>query len=289
MKTIITFFFIGLLLISSIDVSVTIACTIVTVSNGETVLFGGNEDQTSNSSFLVVDTSGTFGVVYFATPWKQWPLARQMGINEMGLSYDCNWIPREELTPHPERNSQSEWVVIKLMKEASTVEEVLSKIFTYNFGDSMEYQIHFADKSGNAAVIHPGADGELTYTRKPKGNGYLVSTNFNLAQLNKGNWSCSRYKAADKMLSKIKDQRDLTVEFMASVLNATHQDRLLGIKTLYSAIYDLKTLRIYLYYERQFNKPYVLDIKQELSKTTGYRKISLKKMISNMDMQKKQN
>ncbi len=159
MKTIITFFFIGLLLISSIDVSVTIACTIVTVSNGETVLFGGNEDQTSNSSFLVVDTSGTFGVVYFATPWKQWPLVRQMGINEMGLSYDCNWIPREELTPHPERNSQSEWVVIKLMKEASTVEEVLSKIFTYNFGDSMEYQIHFADKSGNAAVIHPGADG----------------------------------------------------------------------------------------------------------------------------------
>ena len=280
MKTIIRLVIIGFLLISLLDVSVTIACTIITASNGETVMFGGNEDQTPNSSFLVVNTSGTFGVVYFATPWKQWPLVMQMGINEMGLSYDSNWIPREKLTPHPERNPQYEWVILQLMKEASSVEEVLSKIFTYNFGDSIEYQVHFADKSGDAAVIHPGMDGELTYSRKPKGNGYLISTNFNLARLDKGNWSCSRYKTAEKMLSKISAQSDLTAEFMASVMNATHQDRFF-VKTLYSAVYDLQKLRIYLYYNRQFDKPYMLDVKKELAKTTGYRKISLKDLVSN--------
>jgi hypothetical protein len=56
--------------------------------------------------------------------------------------------------------------------------------------------------------------------------------------------------------------------------------------TLYSVIYDLQKLRIYLYYNRQFDTPYVLDVKKELDKTTDYRKISLKDLISYMDMNK---
>ena len=281
-----------LLFIPLLIVSKTIACTIITASNGETVMFGGNEDQTPNSSFLVVDNSGTFGVVYFATPWKEMPLVMQMGINEMGLSYDANWIPKEKLNPHPERKCQNEWAVTQLMREASTVEEVLSKIFTYNWGDSIDYQIHFADKSGDAAVIHPGTNGELTYTRKSKGNGYLISTNFNLAKLDKGNWSSSyssdRYKTADKMLSKIGAQNDLTIEFMASVLKATHR-RYGRLKTLYSAVYDLQKLRINLYYDRQFDSPYMLDVKKELAKTTFRRKVSLKDLIPNRDLNKEKN
>ena len=83
------FLFIPLLIVSK-----TIACTIFTASNGETVMFGGNEDQQPNSSFLLVDNIGTFGVVYFATPMKEYPLFMQMGINEMGLCYDTNWIPK---------------------------------------------------------------------------------------------------------------------------------------------------------------------------------------------------
>jgi hypothetical protein len=288
MKIIVKLFVFVSLFLSLSVAHTTIACTIITASNGETVMFGGNEDQTPNSSFLVVDNSGTFGVVYFATPWKEMPLVMQMGINEMGLCYDGNWIPKEKLNPHPERKSQNEWAVTQLMKEVSTVEEVLSKIFTYNWGDSISYQVHFADKSGDAVVIHPGMDGELTYSRKSKGNGYLISTNFNLAQLNKGNWSCPRYKTADKMLSKKSTQNYLTVEFMASVLKATHR-RWGRLKTLYSAVYDLQKLRIYLYYDRQFDAPYVLDVKEELAKTTGTRKVTLTDLISNRDMNKDKN
>jgi hypothetical protein len=280
------FLFIPLLIVSK-----TTACTIFTASNGETIMFGGNEDQTPNSSFLVADNSGTHGVVYFATPWKKMPLVMQMGINDMGLCYDANWIPKENLNPHPERKSQNEWAVTILMREASTVEEVLSKIFTYNWGDSIDYQIHFADKSGDAAVIHPGTNGELTYTRKSKGNGYLISTNFNLAKLNKGNWSSSyssdRYKTADKMLSKIGAQYDLTIEYMASVLNATHQNS--DAQTLYSVVYDLQNLSISLYYERQFEAPYILDVKTELGKTSYRRKVSLKDLISNRDLNNEKN
>ena len=42
------------------------ACTIFTATQGETVLFAGNEDQRPNDAYIIVDTSGTYGVVYVA-------------------------------------------------------------------------------------------------------------------------------------------------------------------------------------------------------------------------------
>jgi hypothetical protein len=285
------------LLILVLDLSSTIACTIISASNGKTVLFGGNEDQPPNSSFLVVDKSGKLGVIYFATPWRKYPLVMQMGINEMGLSYDTNWIPKEKLTPHPERNAQYEWAILTLMKDSATVEEVLSKIFTYRWGTSISYQIHFADKSGDAVVIYPGVDGELTYSKKTKGNSFLITTSFNQARREKVSWSLldfvysslfdGKYEIADKMLSKVGNENNLTVEYITSVLNATHRDWFFdtrfSIKTIYSAVYDLNKLSIYLYFSRQFDKPFILDVKKELAETELYKEVSLKELVSNMN------
>ncbi len=269
------------------------ACTILTVSHGQKVFFAGNEDQKPNASFLAVDRRGVIGVVYVATPWMQNPLVMQTGINEKGLSFDVNWIPKEKLNPHPERKGGG-WPVTHFMREVATVEEVLSKIFTYNWGDSIDYQIHFADKNGDAAVIHPGKEGELTYTRKPKGNSHLVSSNFNLKEVNEGNFftrgqliGWDRYKTADKMLSKIGSENDLTVKYLASVLKATHQDTK-DVKTLYSNIYDLQNLRIFLFFDRQFDSPYVLDIANEMTNTQFIRIIDLKELISNKDLNKEE-
>lgn len=258
-------------------------CTIISASDGKTIMLGGNEDQMPNNSFLVVDKRGTFGAIYFATPWQEDPLVMLSGINEMGLCYDTNLIPTEKLNPHPERRPP----IINFLGEFSSVAEVLSSLTLYNFGSSTSAQCHIADKSGDAAVIHPGADRELTNLRKPKGIGYLISTNFNLVELDKGSWYCPRYKTADEMLSKMGTKNDLTVEFMASVLKATHQDGM--VKTLYSVVYDLKKLNIYLYYNRNFDAPYIIDVKKELAKTTEYRKISLKDFISKRDLKKEKN
>jgi len=300
MKTNIILTIVGFIFISLLSVSSTIACTIITASNDKVVLFGGNEDQPPNSSFLVIDKTGTFGVVYFATPWQKLPLVMQMGINEMGLSYDTNWIPTEKLNPHPELQQQFEWAITQLMKETSTVNEVLSEIFTYNWGNSISYQIHFADKSGDAVVIYPGVDGELTYSKKDKGNSYLITTNFNHARREKTSWSFldfvysslldGTYKTADKMLKKLGGEHKLSVDYLASVLNATHRDWFFNtrfsLKTIYSAIYDLTDLQIYLYYNRQFDKPYVLDIKNELANTDSYRKVSLQELVSKRNTNK---
>ena len=216
------------------------------------------------------------------------------GINEKGLSYDFNWIPKEKLTPHPERDPQFEWATLTHMRDSSTVGEILSKLLTYNFGDSIEYQIHFADKSGNAVVVYPGNNGELTYSRKPKVNGYLITTNFNHARREKVSWSPleyiysflhdGTYKTADKMVSKAMDQNDLTVEFMASVLSATQRNSFFNtrfsVKTLFSTVYDIKNLKIILYFKRQFDKLFVLDVIKELDKTDSYRKVSLEELVS---------
>jgi hypothetical protein len=86
------------------------------------------------------------------------------------------------------------------------------------------------------------------------------------------------------MLSKMIKENDVSVEYIASVLNATHQNRLFGAKTLYSAVYDLQNLRIYLYYNRQFDAPYVLDVKEEVAKTEFGSKVYLKELISDRNL-----
>jgi hypothetical protein len=87
------------------------------------------------------------------------------------------------------------------------------------------------------------------------------------------------------MLSTVGFNNELTPEFLASVLKATDRNWPLNtrfsIKTLFSAVYDLQKLRIYLYYNRQIDKPFVLDVQRELAKTKDYRKVSLKDLISN--------
>ena len=92
------------------------------------------------------------------------------------------------------------------------------------------------------------------------------------------------------MLLKVGNENNLTVEYMISVLNATHRDWFFdtrfSMKTIYSAVYDLKNLQIYLYFNRQFDKPFVLDVKKELAKTEYYSKVSLKELVSKRSINK---
>ena len=59
-------------------------------------------------------------------------------------------------------------------------------------------------------------------------------------------------------------------------------------RSLNSVVCDLPKLRIYLYFDRQFDTPYNIDIKTELAKTTEvYRKIALEDMVFNRGNGKK--
>jgi hypothetical protein len=138
----------------------------------------------------------------------------------------------------------------------------------HNWGKSLRWQVLLADATGDAVVISAGSDGEMAFTRKPKGDGYLVSTNFNRANAKNtypGSYPCWRYNTAVEMLDKIEDEDDLTVEYFRDILDAAHVESGRG-NTLYSNVFDLKKGLIYLYHWHQFDEVAVLKVAEEIGK-----------------------
>ena len=125
-----------------------------------------------------------------------------------------------------------------------------------------------ADATGDAVVFSAGPDGELAFTRKPEGDGFLVSTNFNRANPKntyKGSYPCWRYNKATEMLEKIENEGDLTVDYFRSILDAAHVESATG-NTLYSNVFDQKNGVIYLYYWHQFEEVVTLRVAEEIAK-----------------------
>jgi len=238
------------------------SCTIFTASFGDTVLFGNNEDWINPNTYywVVPPTSEDYGVVYFGFD-NFWP---QGGINEKGLAYDVNALPKAALNPHPElpkvKNPFSEF-----LRKCSTVEEVIDRVKSHSWESAWRAQLHVADRTGDAVIISAGPDGEIAFTRKQKGNGYLVSTNFNRANPKNGRYPCWRYDTAVTMLEKIQDEGDLTADYFRSILDSVHQEGP-SANTVYSNAFDLKHGIIYLYHWHQFDEVVTLNVAEEIAK-----------------------
>ena len=269
------------LLVAILGAQTAQACTIFTVTKNGTVLFAGNEDQASNKSYLVVDKTGKYGVVFIATPTDEYPLVMQMGVNAQGLAYDINSIGKETLKPQPNTTRQTEWALVKLMRETGSVDELLGKFFTYDWGPSIAYQIHVADRFGNAVVIHPGKDGRLTYTRINKATGYLISTNFNLRDLDMDRPFSSRYKTTEARLKALTAKGGVSPGAAALVLEATHQaaNIIVPVRTIYSTVVDLNTLDMTVYYESRFDAPHRLSLRSLLAGGSGKSMVPLSDAI----------
>ena len=237
------------------------SCTIFTASHGDTVLFGNNEDWINPNTYywVVPSRGGDYGVVYFGFE-NFWP---QGGINEKGLAYDVNALPKAALNPHPEL-PRVENPFYEFLKKCSTVEEVIDRVKSYSWESSWKAQLHVADRTGDAVVISAGPDGEIAFTRKQKGNGYLVSTNFNRANPQNGRYPCWRYDTAVSMLEEIQDEDALTADYFRSILDAVHQEGS-SVNTVYSNILDLKNGIIYLYHWNQFDEVAKLDVAEEVT------------------------
>ena len=251
------------------------SCTIFTVSHGDKVLFGNNEDYTNRKTFywVVPAGNGNYGGVYFGFD----NLWAQGGVNEKGLCYDWNALPEAALSKHPELPA---FVAQKIgfgcwaLNKCATVEEAVALTKSYSLGRTLKAQIHFADATGDAVVISAGPDGELAFTRKPRGDGYLVSTNFNRANTrNAHSYPCRRYNTAVEMLEKIRDQRNLTADSARSILDAVHVEGP-ETNTLYSNIFDLRSGVIYLYHWHQFDEVVTLNVGELLAKGSWVQKIA---------------
>lgn len=239
-------------------------CTIITISKGDSVFFGGNDDYINPDSYYFVEKadSSRYGVIWIGTPDNP-----QQGINEMGLAYDANGLPRVDVNPHPERlpvPGEYHNYVMQIMHECSTVEEVIAWINIHQRFPYMHDQLHFADNTGDAVIVCAGKDGEIVFIRKAPGDGFLVSTNFNVANPSFGsNYPCWRYDLAQKLLPVLIDKpepisyRDLTV-----VMDSVHMEGLSW--TIETLVADLVNGVIYIYYFHQYHNPVIINVKEEL-------------------------
>ena len=241
-------------------------CTIFTVSQGDRVFFGGNGDWINfDGNYYWVDPGSDrrYGAIYFGVPENV-----QQGFNEKGLAYDANGLPQAPVTSHGGR-----WPLpgghsscfIQILRECATVEEVIAWMRKHRWHEAMHYQMHFADATGDAVVVSAGPDGRVAFTRKPDGDGFLVSTNFNLANPMNGSYPCWRYDRAKARLEEIERRGELTADRAASVLDAVHVASPSGF-TVLSLVGDLPQGLVYVYLFHQFDAPIVLNVAEEIAR-----------------------
>lgn len=241
-------------------------CTVFTVSKGESVFFGGNDDYINPDSYYWVDPgdSSRYGAIWIGTPDNV-----QQGVNEKGLAYDANGLPTVNVNPHTERipvTGSYSIYPIRILHECATVEEVIKWINNHQWHSYMQDQMQFADATGDAVIISAGKDGEVVFTRKPKGDGFLVSTNFNVANPDNGfgypDW---RYDRAQNILNRmVNGEEEITLKDVTRVLDSVHVEG--GASwTIESMAADLVNGVVWIYYYYQFDNPLILNVKDELS------------------------
>jgi hypothetical protein len=238
---------------------------VFTVSKGDQVFFGGNDDYINPDSYYWVDPGNGDN---YAAIWIGTRDNVQQGVNEKGLAYDANGLPRVDTNPHPERMPVSggySSYPIHILHECATVEEVINWVNAHQWHSYMHDQMHFADATGEAVIISARADGEIVFTRKPPGDGFLVSTNFNVANPSNGSYPCQRYETASGQLGQLMRQdTDLTVQDAVSVLDAVHVEEDTSW-TVGSMVADLPHGTVYLYYFHQYDRPVVLNVMEEIA------------------------
>ncbi len=242
-------------------------CSVITISKGDSVFFGGNDDYINPDSYYWVEPgdSSSYGVIWIGKPDDP-----QQGVNEKGLAYDANGLPRFELNPHPERipvkGEYYHHYIMQIMHECSRVEEVIRWANLHQHYPYMHDQLHFADATGDAVIISAGKDGEMVFTRKPQGDGFLVSTNFNVANPSNGlDYPCWRYEKASELLKQmIAREGPVTYKDARDVMDAVHVSTSSGW-TIETILADLVHGNVYIYYFFQYDRPVVLNVKYELS------------------------
>ena len=241
-------------------------CSVITISKDGSVFFGGNDDYINPDSYYWVQQgdSSRHGVIWIGTPDNP-----QQGVNEKGLAYDANGLPRFEVNPHTERipvtGEYYHNYLMQIMHECSTVTEVIEWANKHQRFPYMHDQMHFADKTGDAVIISAGNDGEMVFTRKTPGDGFLVSTNFNVANpANAYTYPCWRYDKANEMLGQlINREGSLNFNDITNVMDAVHQESTSW--TIETLVADLVNGVIYLYYFYQYDNPVIINVKDELA------------------------
>ena len=232
------------------------ACTIFTVSNSDTVLFGGNEDNTEAFQVRIwfyPSTKGKYGKILLG--WRIYNNFDNLltGFNDQGLCVDMNAVPQTVLTRYNEYSSS---FFMQFLEECADVPQAQEWLSKHDLPFLENDQAHIADKTGNAMIVSLDSNGEVYMTNKS--GDFLVSTNFNPAQeAYRPGSTCWRYDLASELFNPT---INVTVETAETVLSRT------ALAPMYSYIFDLHNGLIYLYSHGDFERVAVLNVEEELAK-----------------------
>ncbi len=232
------------------------SCTIFTVSKGDKVIFGNNEDYPLEHGriWFLPGASGKNGLSLVGYELHNNLDIPVGGMNDQGLVIDMNALRSQSMKTDPAKKDYMGSFIQQMLEECDNIIEVIDWIKDYNLFILETNQVHIADKFGNAIVISLDSNGGTTITKKT--GDFLVSTNFNLAQEKQ---QCNRYETATTMLENMKE---LSVEYCRQILKSTGSPSY----TMYSNINDLKNGLIYLYAHGDFDRSAVINLAEELSR-----------------------
>lgn len=258
------------------------SCTIFTAKQGGVVLYGNSEDQHNADpviGFFPPSAEG-YGSVHFGITKPDGNFNFEGAVNDQGLTWDCNSTPNARLDqdPNPGKPYYLDHpnFLYRITKKAATVEEAIRIANRYHFGEVLKGQYHIADASGDAVVLSGGPDGKIAFTRREPGDGYLLSTNFNLAQPEKGPVDF-RWHTATAKLDELSSGAVLSPEYAMDLMEAVHLEQI-STFTLYQNVLDLKENRIYLSYMSQYNEVAEIDMEEEFKK--GQHVVEMRKFFS---------
>jgi hypothetical protein len=187
----------------------------------------------------------------------------QGGMNEEGLAFDSTSVPYTTPNLHNERETN----LVPEIFSCKTINEVIEYKNTHNiYQQEGRVQSFYADKLGESVVFNIGKDGEFDFF--PNNETFQLASNFYYDNPSRGNPSSDairRYNAAEERLKDIVTNDNITIESIATVLNAVHFEGP-RINTLYSNIFDVTNGDIYLYFFHQFEEVVKLNLEEELAK-----------------------
>ncbi len=257
------------------------SCTIFTAAQGDTVLFGNSEDQHNPDPVIgfFPPSSEGYGSVHFGTTGADGQYNFEGAVNDQGLAWDLNSTPKAKLAPDPNPKKPDCWeenFLYRITKEAATVEQAIRIVKCCQFGEDLHGQYHIADASGDAVVISGGPDGKVAFTRIDPDQGYLLSTNFNLAQPEKGPVDF-RWHTASEKLDVLQNGEVLSPEYAMDLMESVRLYTLTTY-TLYQNVLDLNENKIYLSYMSQYDEIANIDMETEFEK--GQRVVEMREFFS---------
>jgi hypothetical protein len=253
------------------------SCTGFYIAKEDKIFACNNEDNPYplTKMWTIPRSDHLYGRIYFGYD----NFSPQGGINEKGLFFDAfasDKLPINVYDEKPKYDKFFDDIRNEIMATCSNVHDVIKFINNYNLSSNNLFEnamFLFGDAEGNSIII----DGSNIFT---KSGDFQVVTNFHVSQNEE--ITCKRYLTATRML---KDLEMPSVFECRDVLDSVHAS-----DTIYSQVYDLKNLKIYIYNFHNFNDCYEVNLKDEFKKgLTCYDLPSLFKYSEPYEEFKKQN